>query len=122
MAVTHTTAVRDSITDLVVGNLNNGVLRYQTSADVTVADGTLSATAYGASSGGTATANPIGNATNNTGSQQVVAKAVQRSTTTDIVFCSVSLPLQGGDIEMTNTTVANTEEIITSSLTYTAPA
>lgn len=120
MAITHTTAVRDSLCNLVVDNLDaGGNLRYQTSGDVTVADGALSAPAFGASSSGTATANAIGDATNS-GANATVAKFAMRSATLDIFFGSVTTSGGGGDIIISNTTVNNGEAIQTNSFTYTA--
>lgn len=123
MAVTHPTAQRNVLSDASVDLLDGGVLRYLTSADVTIADGSFGTPAFGnagAVNPGEAIANAIGDATNSTGSSQVVAKAALRSTTTDIVLCAVTATGGGGDIELTNTTVPDGEDIRTTELKYTS--
>ncbi len=119
MAVTHELSVRQDLCNNVVDRLDGGVLRYLTAADATVADGSFGTPAFGAADGSAvATANAIGDATNSTGSSQTVAKAALRSASANIVFCSVTAIGGGGDIEITNTVVANTEVVRTDSLTY----
>jgi hypothetical protein len=80
----------------------------------------LSATAFGASSSGTATANAITSDTNATGNASPVATAtLQTSAGTVVIQCSVAA--SGSDINMTNgLTVAAGDTVSCSSLTYTA--
>jgi hypothetical protein len=63
VAITHATAIRNTIADAVVdaidGGTGNGTLEFQTSGDVEVATLTFSATAFGSASSGTATAAAI---------------------------------------------------------------
>jgi len=120
MAVTHPVATRNGIADYVVDQLDGGVLRYLTAADATIADGSFGTPAFGAAAAGVATANAIGDATNGTGGTLVVAKAALRSTTADVVLCSVTTTGSGGDIEITDTSIADGVPITTSSLTYAA--
>jgi len=59
MSITHSTTIRDGIANLVVDAIDAGgagTLEFQTSGDVEVATLTFAATAFGASSSGTATA------------------------------------------------------------------
>jgi len=81
----------------------------------------LSATAFGASSSGTATANlPITSDTNAAGNASPVAFAtLQTSGGTVVIQCAVAA--SGSDINMTGgLTVASGDTVSCSSLTYTA--
>jgi hypothetical protein len=85
-----------------------------------VATLSFSATAFAASSGGTATANAITADTNAAGNASPVAFAtMQTSGGTIVVQCSVAA--SASDINMTNgLTVAAGDTVSCSSLTYTA--
>lgn len=127
MAVTHSTAARNAATDAVtalIGTSGNLVFRISPSSiaspGTAVATLPLSATAFGASSGGTATANAISADTNATGNASPVAFAsLQTSGGTLVIHCAVGA--SGSDINMTNgLTVAAGDTVSCSSLTYTA--
>lgn len=126
MAVTHTTAARDAATDAVtalIGASGNLVFRLSGSVGTpgtAVATLPLSATAFGASSSGTATANAITSDTNATGNASPVANAsLQTSGGTLVIHCGVAA--SGSDIDMSNgLTVASGDTVSCSSLTYTA--
>ena len=127
MAVTHSTAARDAATDAVtalIGTSGNLVFRISPSSvaspGTAVATLPLSATAFGASSSGTATANAITSDTNATGNASPVAFAtLQTSGGTIVIHCAVAA--SGSDINMTNgLTVAAGDTVSCSSLTYTA--
>ena len=126
MAVTHTTAARNAATDAVtalIGASGNLVFRLSGtvgSPGTAVATLPLSATAFGASSSGTATANAITSDTNATGNASAVATAsLQTSGGTLVIHCAVAA--SGSDINMTNgLTVAAGDTVSCSSLTYTA--
>ena len=125
MAVTHPTAVRDGICNFVVDQLDEGTppgtLVFQTSGDVEVATLTFSNPAFGASSGGTATAGPIASDTNATGG--TIAKArLKNQAGTDKIICSVTATGGGGDIELSSVVVSAGQTVAVSALTYTAPA
>lgn len=100
MAVTHGAGTRNAIADTVVDRLDvggTGTLVLRTSGDVEVATLTFSATAYGAASGGTATANAITSDASATGG--TVAKAAQVGVTHgDVILCSVTATGGGADI------------------------
>ncbi len=126
MAVTHSTAARNAATDAVtalIGTSGNLVFRLSGtvgSPGTAVATLPLSATAFGASSSGTATANAITSDTNATGNASAVATAtLQTSGGTVVIHCAVGS--SGSDINMTNgLTVASGDTVSCSSLTYTA--
>jgi hypothetical protein len=127
MAVTHSTAARNAATDAVTALIStSGKLVFRTSPSSVASPGTavatlsLSATAFGASSSGTATANAISSDTNATGNASPVAFAsLQTSGGTIVIHCAVAA--SGSDINMTNgLTVAAGDTVSCSSLTYTA--
>lgn len=126
MAVTHSTAARNAATDAVTALIGtSGNLVFRTSGTIgspgtAVATLPLSATAFGASSSGTATANSITGDTNATGNASPIATAtLQTSGGTVVIHCAVAA--SGSDINMTNgLTVASGDTVTCSSLTYTA--
>ena len=126
MAVTHSTAARNAATDSVTALIStSGNLVFRLSGTVgspgtAVATLPLSATAFGASSSGTATANAITSDTTATGNASPVATAtLQTSGGTVVIHCAVAA--SGSDINMSNgLTVANGDTVSCSSLTYTA--
>jgi hypothetical protein len=126
MAVTHSTAARNAATDAVTALIGaSGKLKFRLSGTIgspgtAVATLNLSATAFGASSSGTATANAITSDTNATGNASAVANAsLETSGGTLVIHCAVGS--SGSDINMTNgLTVAAGDTVSCSSLTYTA--
>lgn len=126
MAVTHSTAARNAATDAVTALIGaSGRLRFRLAGTVgapgtIVASLNLSATAFGASSSGTATANAISSDTNATGNASPVATAtLETNAGTVVIHCAVAA--SGSDINMTGgLTIANGDTVSCSSLTYTA--
>lgn len=126
MAVTHSTAARNAATDAVTALIGaSGNLVFRLSGTIgapgtAVATLPLSATAFGASASGTATANAITSDTNATGNASPVANAsLQTSGGTLVIHCAVAA--SASDINMTNgLTVAAGDTVSCSSLTYTA--
>jgi len=127
MAVTHSTAARNAATNAVtalIGTSGNLVFRISPSTVTVpgsvVATLPLSATAFVASSSGTATANGITSDTNAAGNASAVAYAtLQTSAAVIVIQCVVGAT--GSDINMTgNLTVAAGDTVSCSSLTYTA--
>lgn len=124
MAVTHSTAARNAATDAVTALIGaSGRLRFRGAGTVS-APGTsfanlaLSATAFGASSNGTATANAITSDTN-TSAGTVSTATLETSGGTVVIHCAVAA--SGSDINMTNgLTLASGDTVSCSSLTYTA--
>lgn len=129
MSVTHPTAMRNTLADTVVDSLDPGgpgklVFRLSGSAGspgTAVATLTLSATAFGAASSGTATANAITSDTNATGNASPVATAtLETAGGTVKVHCAVAA--SASDINMTGgLTVGAGDTVSCSSLTYSAP-
>ena len=126
MAVTHSTAARNAATDAVTALIGaSGNLKFRLAGNVgapgtAVATLPLSATAFGASSSGTATANAITTDSNATGNASPVATAtLETAAGTVVIHCEVAA--SGSDINMSNgLTVAAGDQVSCSSLTYTA--
>jgi hypothetical protein len=126
MAVTHSTAARNAATDGVTALIGaSGKLKFRLSGTIgspgtAVATLNLSATAFGASSSGTATANAITSDTNATGNASPVANAsLETSGGTLVIHCAVAA--SSSDNNMRNgLTVASGDTVSCSSLTYTA--
>lgn len=122
MAVTHPAAVRTIIANAVVDSIDvggAGSLIFQTSGDVEVATLAFGATAFGAASGPTATANAITSDTSATGG--VVAKfKIQNGSAADAGFAG-AVSTSGSDINLSSLTVGVGDTVSISSLTYTAP-
>jgi len=126
MAVTHSTGARNAATDAVTGQIGaSGKLKFRLSGTISspgtaVATLNLSATAFGAASGGTATANAITSDTNATGNASPVANAsLETSGGTLVIHCAVAA--SASDINMSNgLTVGAGDTVSCSSLTYTA--
>jgi hypothetical protein len=126
MAVTHSTNARDVATSAVTALLNAsgaGKLVFRTAGNITVpgtavATLTFSATAFGASSSGTATANAITSDTNAAGGT-VATATLQTGAAVVVIHCAVAA--SGSDINLTNgLTVSAGDTVSCSSLTYTA--
>jgi hypothetical protein len=124
-AVTHPSAVRTAIADLVVDRLDAGAgpgtLEYQTAGSAEVATCTFSDPAFGAAAAGVATASAITADASATGG--TITKAVAKdSTGTEVFTCSVTATGGGGDIEGNSVVVSAGQQVSTTALTYTAPA
>lgn len=121
--VTHPTTVRNTLCDTVVDLLDAGagagVLVFQTSGDVEVATLTFSDPAFGAASGGTATANSITDDTSATGGTTDRFDA-EDSNNLDVFFGSVGV--SGQDINLSSVAIGAGDTVSVTSLTYSAPA
>lgn len=126
MSVTHSTAARNAATDAVTALIGaSGRLKFRIAGTIgapgaAAANLALSATAFGASSGGTATANAITSDTNAAGNASAVATAsLETSGGTLHIHCAVAA--SASDINMSNgLTVATGDTVACSALTYTA--
>jgi len=122
-AVTHPTAVRTAIADLVVDRLDAGagagVLIIQTAASATVATLTFSDPAFGAAASGTATASAITSDTNAVGG--TASKFETRDSNAVAVFLG-AVGTSGSDINLSSLAVGAADTVSISSLTYSAPA
>lgn len=125
MALTHVTAVRntlaDAIDDAVNAGAGAGTLEFQTSGDAEVATLTFSDPAFGAASSGTITAGTITDDTNATGG--TVSKfRIFDSNSTEVLSGTVTATGGGGDIELSSVSVGAGDTVSLTSLTYTASA
>ena len=126
MAVTHPTAFRDTVADLVDSTLSTTAKLVFRLTGTAGTPGTAVATlsfgnpAFGASSSGTSTANSIASDTNATGNASPVATAtMETGAGTVIVHCAVAA--SGSDINLTGgLTIGAGDTVSCSSLTYTA--
>jgi hypothetical protein len=121
--VVHTTAIRDMIADAVVDEIDAGgpgTLEIVTGADVEVATLTFSATAFGASSSGMATAAEITADDTATGHANPVDAFIIKNGTVEVLRGTVGV--SGCDINLSSTTIGTNDTVSISSLTYTAPA
>lgn len=123
---THSTAARNAATDAVTALIGtSGNLCFRTSGTIgspgsIAATLPLSATAFGASSSGTATANAITSDTNAAGNASPVATATLQTSAGTIVI-HMSVAASGSEIDFSNgLTVASGDTVSCSSLTYTA--
>jgi hypothetical protein len=128
MAVTHTTAARDAATNAVTALIGaSGKLAFRLAGTVAapgvvVATLNLAATAFGASSTGTATAGAIASDTNAVGNAGAVATA-SLQTTGGVLVIHCAVAASASDINMTNgLVVASGDTVSCSALTYTALA
>lgn len=123
MAVTHPTTVRnglaDYVVDLIDAGAGAGTLEFQTSGNVEVATLTFSDPAFGAATGGTATASAITSDTSATGG--TVAKFVVKDSNGNPVFYG-AVGTSGSDINLSSLAVGVGDTVSISSLTYSAPA
>lgn len=128
MAVTHITSLRNTLADAVTTALGASPrLVFRLSGTVSapgtaVATLVMSASPFGAASGGTITAAAITSDTAATGNASPVANAtLQTSGGTVLVHCAVAA--SASDINMTGgLTVGSGDTVSCSSLTYSAPA
>lgn len=126
MALTHSVAARNAATDAVTALIGaSGNLKLRTAGNIgspgtAAATLPLSATAFGASSNGTATANAITSDAGATGNESAVATAtLEESDGTVVIHCEVAE--SGKDIDMTEGLVIEPGDTVScSSLTYTA--
>lgn len=123
---THSTAARNAATDAVTALIGtSGNLCFRTTGTVgspgtVAATLPLSATAFAASSGGTATANAISSDTNATGNASAVDNATLQ-TSGGTVIVQMTVAASGAEVNLSNgLTIASGDTVSCSSLTYTA--
>ena len=124
MALTHVTAVRNTLANQINTAANAGAgaaqLVLMTSADAEVATLTMSDPAYGAASSGSITANAIADDTNATGGDIALFK-VQDSAGSEVYRGNVTATGNGGDLELSSLSIGAGDTVSVSSLVYTAP-
>lgn len=123
MAVTHPTAIRTLVADLVVDQLDLNTppakLMIQTAGSVEVASPTFSNPAFGAAASGVATAAAITSDTNADGGTATKAE-LRQGGGTPVILCSVTATGGGGDIQLSSVVISAGQTVSISSLTYTA--
>lgn len=119
-AITHGSAIRDTVCNAVVDALDSsGNLVFRTSGNTEVATCPFSATAFGAASSATATANAITSDTSATGG--TVAKFTAETSGATTIFTG-AVGTSGSDINLSSLSVGSGDTVSVSSLTYTAMA
>lgn len=125
MAVTHTTATRNALADLIDDRVNAGAgpgtLVFQTAGDVEVATLTFSDPAFGAAASGVITAGAITTDLSATGGTITKARFFD-SNLVEVLACSVTATGGGGDIELNSVVVSAGQSVSVTSLTYAAAA
>lgn len=121
MGVTLETAARNAAVDGVVDLLDAGNIQFQTSAHGEVAECALNATAFGAASSGTATANAISDDTNTTAG--TIAHAhIRTSADASLIIATCGIAASGEPFILSNLTFGNGDTLEVDSLTITQPA
>lgn len=129
MAVTHVTALRNTIADAVDNYLNttgatdaSADLQIQDSSNVVLVEFTLQNPAFGAA--GSASMSlagvPIAATAGATGTAS--KGRIRDRANADAILFSVTASGGGGDVIASNTSIANAQSCSLTSLTYTAPA
>lgn len=125
MALTHTTAVRNTLANAITTAVDAGVgagqLVIMTSGDVEVATLTMSDPSFGAAASGAITANAITSDASATGGTAALFK-VTDSAGTEVYRGTVTATGGGGDLTLSSVTIAATDTVAVSSLVYTASA
>ena len=128
MALTHVTAIRNSLADLVVDAIDagstdaSGDLQIATSTAFSTILATLlfSATAFGAASSGTATANAITADTNAANTGSAAAFRIRDRNNAEVLRGTVTATSGGGDIELSSVGITAGDTVSITSMTYTA--
>lgn len=124
MAIHPEAAVRNAITDLVVGKLNDGTgttegrVLLKTGAQATVATLLMSNPAFGASAAGIATANAITDDTNAAGGIAVTADLVDRD---GLIIMTVTVGTGAEELTLTDNDITIGDTVQLGPLTYAAP-
>lgn len=123
MALTHTTAVRNTLADVINTAANAGagpaLLVIMTGADVEIATLTMSDPAFGAAVNGSITAGAIADDINATGGTAALFK-VTDSAGTEVYRGTVGTA--GADLNLSSLNIAAGDTVSVSSLVYTASA
>lgn len=126
MAITHVTAIRNTMADAVVDAIDSGTtdatgdLVFMTSGDVEVATLAMTNPAFGAAAAGVATAAAISDDASATGGTVALFKLQDRDNG-EVLRGTVTATGGGGDIELSSLSVGAGDTVSMSSLTYTAP-
>lgn len=128
MAVTHVTALRNTVADAVDNYLNttgatdaSADLQIQTSADAVLVEFTLQNPAFGAAASGVITLLGV-TISATAGATGTAAKGrIRDRANADAILFSVTATGGGGDVTVNNTSIASGQSCDLQSLTYAAP-
>lgn len=123
MAITHVTAVRNSLAGVISAAADAGagaaLIVLRTAANAEVATLTMSATAFGAAASGVITANAITSDTNATGG--TVANFILTDSNSNEVYSgTVTVTGGGGDLELSSLAIGAGDTVSISTWEYTA--
>lgn len=127
MALTHVTAVRNTLADAIDTACNAGTtnatarLIIMTSGDAEVATLNMANPAFGAAASGAITAGTISDDTSATGGTAALFK-IQDRDNTEVYRGTVTATGGGGDLELSSVTIGAGDTVSISSLVYTASA
>lgn len=125
MAITHETAVRNALANLIDDQVNAGATNpsgrviFRTGANATVATIAFSATAFGAAANGEITANAMTDDTNAVGGTVANFIITDRDNVT-VLTGTVTGIGGGGDIELSSTSIGAGDTVSITALSYTA--
>lgn len=128
MALVHVTAVRNALADEVVDRIDvgtantEGKVRIQTSADATLVDIDLAQPAFGAASGGTATALGVPHEGTAGATGTATKFRVLDRDDAEIFQGTVTATSGGGDMELSSTSITTSDVVRINSFTYSASA
>ena len=123
MALTHTTATRNTLADAIdTAIATSGKLLIMTSGDVEVATIALSATAFGVASTGTITLSGVPLSDSSATGGTAALFKFETSGATEIFRGTVTATGGGGDITLTSVTIAATDTVTITAFTYSASA
>ncbi len=117
MSLTHTTATRNALADLVVDQLDSGNLVIMTAGDVEVATCPLASPAFGDAVAGTATADAIDEDASATGGEAALFK-FETSGNAEVFRGSVGT--SGEDLNLSSLSISAGDTVQISSFTYSA--
>lgn len=126
MTLTHTTAIRNSLADLVVDAIDVGTtdatgdIIIQTSADAILCTVTFANPAFGSASSGTATGSSFPREGTATGAGSAAKFRVRNRDNTEIFQGTVTATGGGGDMELSSTTIAVNDVVRLNTFTYSA--
>lgn len=129
MAVTHVTALRNAIADQVDAYLNttgatdaSADLQIQDASNVVLVEFTLQNPAFGAAASSVITLNGVPIAATAGAAGTASKGRIRDRANADAILFSVTATGGGGDVTVSNTSIANGQACSLTSLTYTAPA
>lgn len=126
MALTHVTAIRNSLADLVVDAIDvgstdpTGDVIFQTAGDATLCIVPLANPAFGAAASGIATASGLPKEGTATGAGTATKFRVRDRNNAEVFQGTVTASGGGGDAELSSTTIAVNDVIRINTFTYTA--